>query len=316
MGSIVSSIGSSLGSLGGLFGAGSGLGSLAQIGANGLAANAQTAAGNAANTRLQPYQQTGLAANTEYANLLGVGPQGSAGIQSTLNNLPGYQFQRGQALSGINNQASAMGLGSNALMGAGAMANNIAGTNYQSYLGNLLSATNLGANVAQEQGQNTIGIGNAQAGSYLRSGNALSGGLMSPFGASAINSGINPSTGGALGGGSGSGAFGSGSNLGGGSSSLFSGLGNLFGGSGSAAGGSAGTDLGSNAFAPYLSGGSGAGASGLSGLGDLGSGAFNTGGISSAFGAADAGGDIAAASGSADLGSSLLAMLPDLAFLA
>lgn len=175
--------------LGGMLTSGSLAGTAANIGANALGTGAQRNAVQSANNQLNPFYQTGLGANNQIASLSGFGPNGSAGIQSTLENMPGYQFSRNQGLLGINNQASAMGLGSNALMGAGSLANNYANTNYQNYFNNLMSLTNMGQQTGNMMGQNTIGLGNAQAGGYLRSGNALAQGAMSGFAGNALNSG-------------------------------------------------------------------------------------------------------------------------------
>ncbi len=164
-------------------------GSAGQAGAAALGANAQRNAGQAANALLDPYYQTGLGANKQIAALSGLGPNGSAGIESTLEGMPGYQFTKDQGLNAIYNQGSAMGLGSNSLQNAGKYASGLADTYYQNYFKNLLSLTDLGAETGNKMGQNTIGIGNAQAGAYQRGGNAFSNASMSNFAGNAFDAG-------------------------------------------------------------------------------------------------------------------------------
>src|ERR1700739_443448 len=61
---------------------------------------------------LQPLTQqqgTNTAGSNQLASLLGFGPQGSAGIQSTLENLPGYQFALNQGAQNVMRNQAATG---------------------------------------------------------------------------------------------------------------------------------------------------------------------------------------------------------------
>lgn len=117
--------------------------------------------------------------------------------QAALEKTPGYQFQLQQGLKGIQNSASAKGLGvsGRALKGAADYTTGLANSNYQQQFQNamqqrentynrLLGIANLGENAAagigsgalstgQQIGQNQMYAGQAQAGAYTNAGNAF-----------------------------------------------------------------------------------------------------------------------------------------------
>jgi hypothetical protein len=167
---------------------------------------------NALNTdyaaALQPLTQqqgTNTAGSNQLASLLGFGPQGSAGIQSTLQNLPGYQFALNQGGQNVmRNQAATGQLNSGATnLDLQTQGQGQANQNYNNYVSQLqpfLGASNTGAsniaNVNQNLGNQTnqslmtqgnaaygtqAGIGNANAQAQLagltQSGNILGAGL-------------------------------------------------------------------------------------------------------------------------------------------
>lgn len=109
--------------------------------------------------------------------MLGFGPQGSAGIQDTLQNLPGYQFALNQGSQNTLRNANAAGTGIsggtlNALQQQG---QGLASQNYNNYVSQLqpfLGASNTGAaNIAGTQ----TGLGNQLNQSYQTQGNAAYG---------------------------------------------------------------------------------------------------------------------------------------------
>lgn len=75
----------------------------------------------------------------QYLNLVGLGPQGAGGMQSTLEATPGYQFTRDQGLDGVMRNASARGMLASGNTSADLlkMGSGLASQTYQSALGNL-----------------------------------------------------------------------------------------------------------------------------------------------------------------------------------
>lgn len=172
------------------------------------AASAQEAAANQASAtqmsmfnkmqkNLQPYMDTGAAANTALTNQL---PSLTSPInmnETTLQQTPGYQFNLTQGLKATQNSAAARGLGVSgaALKGASTYATGLADSTYQNQFNNaqtnrqttynmLAGQQGLGENAAAGVGNagistgnsiasNTIGAGNAAAGAAIASGNAV-----------------------------------------------------------------------------------------------------------------------------------------------
>jgi hypothetical protein len=137
----------------------------------GVANNLLTSFTNQATGQLTPYQATGTAANTQLSNLLGYGSAGAGGMESTLENTPGYQFALTQGLKAAQNNATSTGLGvsGSALKGAEQYATGLADQTYQQQVGDTYNAANMGLNAAT----NSAGI-YAQTGGNLYNGtNAL-----------------------------------------------------------------------------------------------------------------------------------------------
>ncbi len=129
---------------------------------------------------LQPLttqQSTNTAGSNQLASLLGFGPQGSAGIQTTLQNLPGYQFALDQGAQNVmRNQAATGQLASGATLNAlQTQGQGQANQNYTNYLAQLmpfLNAANTGASNIAGVNQN---LGNQTNQSFQTQGNAAYG---------------------------------------------------------------------------------------------------------------------------------------------
>ena len=137
---------------------------------------------------LQPLQQnygTANAGQNQLASLLGFGPQGSQGIQQTLQNLPGYQFALDQGSQNVmRHQAAAGQLNSGKTdIDLQNLGQGMASQNYNSYLSQLQPFLGAAGNAASGiagvktgQGnalnQNFTGQGNAQYGADTSVGNA------------------------------------------------------------------------------------------------------------------------------------------------
>jgi len=162
-------------------------------------ANAATYAANLQNQQFQqtqqnlaPYMGLGTAAMPQLMNLLGLGSQGSAGIQTALQNVPGYQFTLNQGLQQLQNQQSATGQNLSGAQEKGLQnyTTGLAQSNYQQYLNNYMNTVGMGQNAASGLGSigaanassvgNTLmGGANATAAGQIAAGNAQSNSLMS-----------------------------------------------------------------------------------------------------------------------------------------
>jgi hypothetical protein len=157
-----------------------GVGGSEAAGATNNATNANVAEQNAAlqqqATLSQPYRDLGSAAIPEYEALLGIGPQGSAGIADALKSMPGYQFTQQQGQTGILNAASAAGgVGGNTLAALDQFNTGLADSTYQQQVGNISSAVASGQAAAAGQAQN-VGTAAANIGGALQTqGNTIAG---------------------------------------------------------------------------------------------------------------------------------------------
>lgn len=140
-------------------------------------------------SNLNPYLWAGGGARNTLAQLLN--PNAAGGMQSVLQNLPGFQFQSGWGTKTAQNALSAEGLGGSTGPLAKAISdynNGLAGTYYGNYVGQLQNFANMGLSAGQTIAgsvNNTAGIGanastnagNAAASGILGSAGALSNGL-------------------------------------------------------------------------------------------------------------------------------------------
>lgn len=145
------------------------------------ATNAQLTAQDKAIAQAAPYTSLGQAAIPTYENLLGIGSGGTVDpklAQSTLENLPGYQFTKNQGVENTQRAASASGLNlsGNQLAAVTQFSTGLADQTYQTELSNLLAPVQIGqaaasgnaaiigqtgtnlANIAIGQGNNTAAI--------------------------------------------------------------------------------------------------------------------------------------------------------------
>lgn len=157
-----------------------GAGVVGAVGSSVAASSAAGATNNATNANIaqqqsalsqqaalsQPYRDLGSSAIPQYEALLGIGPQGSAGIGQALQNTPGYQFTQQQGQTGILNAASlGGGVGGNTLAALDQYNTGLASGTYQSEVADIGGAVASGqaaaAGQAQNVGTSAANIGNA-----------------------------------------------------------------------------------------------------------------------------------------------------------
>jgi hypothetical protein len=120
-------------------------------------------------TLSQPYRDLGSAAIPQYEALLGIGPQGAAGIGQALQNTPGYQFTQQQGETGILNAASASGgVGGNTLAALDTYNTGLASGTYQNEIADIGGAVASGQAAAAGQAQN-VGTAAGNIGNALTS---------------------------------------------------------------------------------------------------------------------------------------------------
>jgi hypothetical protein len=169
----MSAIGNLVGQITGTSQAASAAQSAAQTEANAAnyAANLQNQQFQTLQANLAPYMNVGTQALPQYLSLLGLGSQGTAGIQSALTNMPGYQFSLQQGLKAAANNAAGSGLNLSGAQqkGLSNFATGLAQNNYNTYLSNLQNAVGTGANAA-------AGVGNAGMTTAQNVGNLITSG--------------------------------------------------------------------------------------------------------------------------------------------
>lgn len=114
---------------------------------------------------------------TQYQNLLGLGPQGAAGMEQTLAATPGYQFAKTQGLGATENSASAAGLGlsGNTLQALDKFSTGLADSTYQEAVGNAQNAVTIGQNAAAGTGSGILQTGANVGSTISAAGNTLAG---------------------------------------------------------------------------------------------------------------------------------------------
>lgn len=130
-----------------------------------------------------PYAAIGTGTNgkggaiQQYQNLLGLGPQGPAGIENTLSQTPGYQFAKTQGLDATKNAASASGmsLSGNTLESLDRFSTGLADSTYQNALGNAQNAVTIGQNAAAGTGAGIMQTGANIGNTLINQGNTLAG---------------------------------------------------------------------------------------------------------------------------------------------
>jgi len=137
---------------------GAALASSATSGASKAAIAEQNAALGQEATLSAPYRALGESAIPQYENLLGLGPQGNAGILQALQSMPGYQFAQQQGEQGIVNAASTTGgVSGNTLEALDQFNTGLAQQTYQTNLADIGQAVGTGQAAAAGQAQNVAG---------------------------------------------------------------------------------------------------------------------------------------------------------------
>jgi hypothetical protein len=130
---------------------------------------------------LQPFMQNTSQANqgtTQLGNVLGLnGANGSQQAQQTLQNTPGYQFQKQQGNNAINAAAAANGTlnSGNQLTALSNYNQGLAGTTYNNYVSQLQPYLGYSTSSAQGQGNLYSGLGDQLSSLYQGQGNAAYG---------------------------------------------------------------------------------------------------------------------------------------------
>lgn len=127
-------------------------------------------------TLSQPYRDLGSAAIPQYEALLGIGPQGSAGIGAALESTPGYQFTKQQGETGILNAASAQGgISGNTLAALDQYNSGLADSTYNSTVQNIAGAVGSGQAAAADQAQNVGSAAGTISNALVNQGNTTAG---------------------------------------------------------------------------------------------------------------------------------------------
>lgn len=164
-----------------------------QAGAAQAGQNVELSMFNKLQQLLSPFTQAGQSALPSLQALLGLGPQGGAGITSTLENLPGFQFALNQGLKSTQQSFEGRGLGLSgaAIKGADQYASGLASGNYNNFLSQLQGLAGLGENAAAGTGAGALSTGQGLAGLLQQGGTALAAGATgaaNSLGSGAFNS--------------------------------------------------------------------------------------------------------------------------------
>lgn len=154
----------------------------AQKSATNSAIGAQEGMFQQAQQSLNPFINFGQAQLPTLQQLLTPGPNQN----STLQQLPGYQFNFTQGEKGVTNQATMNGLSGNALTAGANYASGLANSTFFPYLSALQNSAQIGSGAAsslasgaittgQGIGSSISGLGQAEAGAAIGTGNAIGG---------------------------------------------------------------------------------------------------------------------------------------------
>jgi hypothetical protein len=123
-----------------------------------------------------PYTSLGSAAIPQYENLLGLGPQGSAGTLAALQQTPGYQFTQQQGETGIANLASTQGgVSGQTLAALDTFNTGLADSTYQQQVGDVAGAVGTGQAAAAGTAANIAGGASNISGLVENQGNVTAG---------------------------------------------------------------------------------------------------------------------------------------------
>lgn len=114
----------------------------------------------------------------QYQNLLGLGPQGTAGIEASLAATPGYQFAKNQGMQATLNAATLTNPGAvsgNTLEALDRFSTGLADSTYQNALGNAQNAVTIGQNAAAGTGAGILQTGANVGSALINQGNTIAG---------------------------------------------------------------------------------------------------------------------------------------------
>jgi hypothetical protein len=114
----------------------------------------------------------------QYQNLLGLGPQGTAGIEASLAATPGYQFAKDQGIQATTNAATLTnpgGISGNTLTALDTFSTGLADSTYQNAVGNAQNATTIGQNAAAGTGSGILQTGANVGAALSGAGNTIAG---------------------------------------------------------------------------------------------------------------------------------------------
>lgn len=130
---------------------------------------------NQANAYLDPYAQTGNAANSRLSDLLGLGGGGGASSEDILAASPGYRFALDQGIKAQDRANAARGsfYSGAALKDASEYTTGLANQTVNDYYSQLAQVAGSGLSAAGGKAANTTGMGTAQGAAAINSGNTL-----------------------------------------------------------------------------------------------------------------------------------------------
>lgn len=114
----------------------------------------------------------------QYQNLLGLGPQGTAGIEASLAATPGYQFAKDQGIQATTNAATLTnpgGISGNTLEALDKFGTGLADSTYQQAVGNAQNAVTIGQNAAAGTGSGILQTGANIGNALTNQGNTIAG---------------------------------------------------------------------------------------------------------------------------------------------
>lgn len=152
---------------------GSGISALSGSGQSGAISTGQ----QQANAVLAPYSNTGVQANTQTANLLGLNGQPAAdAAMSTFQSSPGYQYQLSQGLKAVDAGAAATGMlrSGSTMQAEQTLGNNLASQDFGNYVSRLNGLSNYGITAASGQSSTDTSAAGQQASIYGNTANGLS----------------------------------------------------------------------------------------------------------------------------------------------
>ncbi len=123
--------------------------------------------------QFEPYISYGSSALPGLSRLLGLGPDGSAGIEAQLQSLPGYAFARDQGVKAINNSIGSKGLTGAQSKGIARFVTGMADQTYGAQVDRLNQAAQTGVGAVGTGGGIGLGTGSNVGGTLTGIGQAI-----------------------------------------------------------------------------------------------------------------------------------------------